>query len=56
MVDRYADEIYMLYRAGITIGSDARGTFNPDKFIKRSEVAAIVTRMVDDSLRIKTAG
>ena len=56
MVDRYADEIYMLYRAGITIGSDARGTYNPDKFIKRSEVAAIVTRMVDDSLRIKTAG
>ena len=51
MVDQYSDEIYMLYRAGITIGSDAKGTFNPDNYIKRSEVAAIVTRMVDTSLR-----
>ncbi|MBQ7599624.1 MAG: S-layer homology domain-containing protein [Clostridia bacterium] len=51
MVDEFADEIYMLYRAGITIGADANGTYNPDKYIKRSEVAAIVTRMVDPSLR-----
>ena len=40
-----------MYRAGIMIGNDGIGTFAPDSEIKRSEVAAIVTRMVDVSLR-----
>ena len=48
---RYADEILALYNAGILTGSDAKGTFNPDSFIKRSEVAAIVTRMMNDTTR-----
>ena len=47
----FADAVYKLYRAGITVGSDSKGTFNPQNNIKRSEVAAIVTRMIDPSLR-----
>jgi|GEM_PF-2786633 len=46
------DGIYTLYRAGIVNGSDAKGTFNPLSNIKRSEVAAIVVRMMDKSQRV----
>lgn len=46
-----ADCVYLLYRAGILTGSDKYGTFQPTSTITRSEVAAIVTRMVDKSLR-----
>ena len=46
-----AAQIYDFYRAGILIGSDALGTFNPDSNIVRSEVAAILTRMFDDTAR-----
>ena len=51
--DTYADAIYSLYRSGVLTGSDSRGTFLPRNTIKRSEVAAIVTRMADESLRKK---
>lgn len=43
--------IYKLYRAGILTGSDKLGTFNPSTNIKRSEVATIVMRMANQSLR-----
>ncbi len=49
--DRYGAEIYSMYRAGILTGSDGKGTFYPRNMIKRSEVAAIVTRIADPSLR-----
>ncbi len=49
----YAPAIYSMYRAGITIGKDSAGTFTPESNIKRSEVAAIITRLVDPSLRMK---
>ena len=49
--DKYGAEIYRFYRAGITIGSDAKGTFHPNSNIKRSEVAAIVERMFDTTAR-----
>ena len=49
--DAYADSIYKMYRAGMLTGNDSQGTFAPDTNIKRSEVAAIVTRMADTSLR-----
>ncbi len=49
--DPDASAIYRLYRAGIIIGIDDAGTYAPGSAIKRSEVAAIVTRMVDESLR-----
>ena len=49
----YVKSVYIFYRAGILTGSDDNGTFNPDSNIKRSEVAAIVTRMMDaDSRKI----
>lgn len=47
----YSDKIYAFYRAGILTGSDAKGTFNPGSNIKRSEVAAILTRMFDETAR-----
>ena len=49
--DSYAKEIYAFYRAGILIGSDGAGTFYPDSSIKRSEVAAVVTRMYEADAR-----
>lgn len=49
--DTYASAIYRLYRAGILTGGDDQGTYSPNSNIKRSEVAAIVTRMADTSLR-----
>lgn len=49
--DPAAAAIYKLYRAGILTGNDEKGTFAPASNIRRSEVAAIVTRMADVSLR-----
>ena len=51
--DAYADEIYDFYRAGILTGSNAQGTFHPASSIKRSEVAAILIRMYDESMRLE---
>lgn len=48
----YYDDIYSLYRAGILTGNNALGTFGPEDSIRRSHVAAIVTRMADPDLRI----
>lgn len=44
-------EIYLLYRAGVLIGNDKEGTFKPESNIRRCEVAAILTRMMDDDTR-----
>lgn len=41
----YAKALLMLYNAGVVLGSDAAGTFNPASDIKRSEVAAIIERV-----------
>ncbi len=49
--DKYDFAVYPLYNAGILSGSDEYGTFNQSSTIKRSEVAAIITRVVDKSLR-----
>lgn len=46
-----APEIYKLYRAGVLTGNDTYGTFAPDSEIKRSEVSAVLTRMMDVSAR-----
>ncbi|MBE6659007.1 MAG: S-layer homology domain-containing protein [Ruminococcaceae bacterium] len=45
--------IYKFYRAGITIGTDEKGTFNPNSNITRAEVATILVRMMDPSFRAK---
>ena len=43
--------VYALYRAGVVQG-DANHYANPEDNIKRSEVAAIVARMMDESRRL----
>ncbi len=45
------DDVYKFYRAGILVGSDASGSFLPFSTIRRCEVAAIVSRMYQPSLR-----
>lgn len=45
--------IYKLYRAGIVGGVDAQRNCNPDANIKRSEVAAVLTRMMYKAARIE---
>jgi len=49
----YAEAIRALYRAGIVGGSDAAGTFKPSDNIKRSEAAAIITRVILPATRFK---
>ena len=51
MSDRYGEAVLKLYRAGILTGNDEAGTFAPTTNIKRSEVAAIVNRMMNEEIR-----
>lgn len=44
--------VYTFYRAGILNGMDGYGTFNPTGNISRSEVAAILIRIMDPSYRV----
>ena len=46
----YAAAVYGLYRAGVLTGYSG-GIYKPDNNVSRSEIAAIVTRMADPSLR-----
>ena len=47
------EAVYKLYRAGVLMGNDEQGTFAPESTIRRSEMAAIVTRMAMPELRIE---
>lgn len=49
----WSREIYKLYRAGVLLGVDGEGTCLPDASIKRSHVAAILSRVVDRDARIR---
>lgn len=49
----FYDVAYKLYRAGIVTGADAQHNCKPDSNIKRSEVAAILVRMMAKEKRIK---
>ena len=49
----FSTAVYALYQAGILAGSDAYGTFHPDRDIARSEVAAILVRLIDPTARVK---
>lgn len=49
----YTEGVYRLYRAGILQGSDAQHSCKPFDNIKRSEVAAILTRMMDKTKRVR---
>ena len=42
----YSDSIFRLYNAGVLTGSDKFGTFSPNAFISRAELAAILCRLV----------
>ena len=46
-----AEAVYFLYRAGIVQGDNSHAC-HPDDWIKRSEAAAILTRMMDYSARL----
>lgn len=48
----YGGAVYRMYRAGILMGNDNAGTFAPNSNIRRSEVAAIISRMADAGKRI----
>ncbi len=41
----YKDELLTLYNAGVVMGSDIYGTFNPEYSITRAEAAAIINRV-----------
>ena len=49
--DSYGAAVYQLYRAGVLTGSDRNGTFRPASNLSRSEMAAIVCRMVSVTAR-----
>ena len=49
----HKDAIYMFYRAGILKGTDSLGSCRPSDEISRAEVAAIMTRMVDEDARLR---
>lgn len=48
----FAESVYKLYRAGILAGVDDEHNCNPEKNITRAEVAAILTRMMDETKRV----
>ncbi len=48
----YQQDILTLYRWGILNGIDSRGSFAPDTAIRRNEVAAMFSRLVDSNLRL----
>ena len=48
----WAEDIYNLYRCGISVGSDAFGSYLPDATLTRGAAAALLTRLTDPSLRI----
>ena len=51
----YYQDILFLYRTGISVGSDATGSYLPNRPITRGAAAAMLTRMVDPSLRLTPA-
>lgn len=48
----YQREILRMYRQGLLNGTDARGSFHPNQSVNRAEIAALLTRMLDESLRL----
>lgn len=48
----YYQDILFLYRTGVSVGSDETGAFLPDTSITRGAAAAMLTRIVDPSLRL----
>lgn len=55
MNTKYVDEILQLYNMGVMVGSDANYTFYPNQTIKRSEVTALISRILNYNYRIELA-
>ena len=51
--DSSYSELVLLYRAGIAMGSDVFGTFNPDTDITRAELSALINRIAAPEKRVK---
>ncbi len=51
--EKYGEEIYYLYNAGILAGNDSLGTFTPDRDITRAEVSALIARITNLTDRVK---
>jgi len=51
----YREDILSLYRRGITQGSGAAGDFHPEENLSRGALAAMLTRIMDPSLRVRPA-
>ncbi len=51
MMHPQAKDIYTFYRAGILIGMDEVGNFLPDDKVRRSEVSAILIRLMKERAR-----
>ena len=49
----YAIYVYKMYRAGIVTGVDEKRNCNPDANIKRSEVATIISRIMNEEKRVE---
>lgn len=49
----YADDVLMLYNAGILGGNDSYGTFAPNSYLLRSEISAMAVRIADSTKRVK---
>lgn len=49
----YYQDILFLYRTGLSVGNDETGSFLPGATVTRGAAAAMLTRMVDPSLRLK---
>jgi len=48
----YREDILTLYRQGITQGSGPEGNFHPEENLSRGALAAMLTRIMDPSLRV----
>ena len=51
--DYAAEEIYLLYRAGVLNGMNEAGDFFPGNQLRRSEAAAILLRLAEPEIRIR---
>lgn len=54
--DAFYNEVIMLYRAGVLMGKDDKGNFAPTENITRGEIATVIYRIANKSVRIKTDG
>lgn len=50
--DSFGTQVYLLYAAGVMIGSDDNGNFLPETTIRRSEIAAVITRLTHPESRL----